>query len=45
MAQCVRYTKKLEIKERFLGFVDCSGRADATRIYGHVKNFLDVCGI
>lgn len=45
MAVCVRYTENLEIKERFLGFVDCSERAEATRIYGQLKHFLDVCGI
>ncbi len=45
MAVCVRYTERLEIKERFLGFIDCSERADATGIYGHIKHFLDACGI
>ncbi len=34
----MRYTERLEIKERSLRFVDCSERADATGIYGHVKH-------
>ncbi|XP_057187757.1 zinc finger MYM-type protein 1-like [Triplophysa rosa] len=45
MAVCVRYTEKLEIKEPFLGFVDCSERVDAIGIYGYIKHFLGACGI
>lgn len=42
---CVRYTEKLELKERFLGFVDCSERADATGIYGQAKHCVMSCHI
>uniref|UniRef100_A0A8C8SNW1 Uncharacterized protein n=1 Tax=Pelusios castaneus TaxID=367368 RepID=A0A8C8SNW1_9SAUR len=45
MTVCVRYTENLEIKERFLGFVDSSERGDAGAIYQSIKQFLQASGI
>ncbi|CAK6965167.1 zinc finger MYM-type protein 1-like [Scomber scombrus] len=45
MTVCVRYAEELETKERFLGFVDCSEVANADAIHGHVKQFLEGCGL
>uniref|UniRef100_H2ZUZ1 HAT C-terminal dimerisation domain-containing protein n=1 Tax=Latimeria chalumnae TaxID=7897 RepID=H2ZUZ1_LATCH len=45
MTVCVRYTENLEIKERFLGFVDCFKRGDADAIYQNIKQFLELSGI
>ncbi|XP_030047161.1 uncharacterized protein LOC115461455 [Microcaecilia unicolor] len=45
MTVYVRYTENLEIKERFLGLIDCSERGDANAIYQHIKHFLQVSGI
>lgn len=45
MTICVRYTHNMEIHERFLGFVDCSEKADAEAIHCHIKTFLDEHGL
>uniref|UniRef100_H3ADI7 TTF-type domain-containing protein n=1 Tax=Latimeria chalumnae TaxID=7897 RepID=H3ADI7_LATCH len=45
MTVCVRYTENLEIKQQFLGFVDCSKQGDADAIYQNIKQFLELAGI
>lgn len=40
----VQYTHNMEMCERFLGFADCSERADAEGIYGNIKRFLNKLG-
>lgn len=42
---CVRYTKKLEIEERFLGFVECSQQRDASSLCTLIINFIDKLGL
>ena len=47
MTICARYVNahNFNIEERFLGFADCSKKADAVAIYTHIKSFLQECGI
>lgn len=42
---CVRYAEIQEIKEWFLGFVDCSKKMDAKGLYGHIWQFVEQCGL
>ena len=47
MTICVRFVNALDlnVKERFVGFVNCSKKADAVAIYTHIKFFSQKCGI
>ena len=47
MTICVRFVNALDLnmEERFVGFVNCSKKADAVAIYIHIKFFLQNCGI
>lgn len=45
MTVCLRYAEGLEIKERFIGFVDCSEGADAVALFGQIKQCLEQCGL
>ena len=47
MTVCVRFVNALDlnVEERFVGFVNCSKKADAVAIYTHIKFFLQKCGI
>ena len=42
MTICVRFVNALDlnVEERFVGFVNCSKKADAVAIYTHIKFFL-----
>ena len=44
---CVRFVNALDlnVEERFVGFVNCSKKADAVATYTHIKFFLQKCGI
>ena len=35
----------LNVEKRFVGFVDCSKKADAVALYTHIKFFFQKCGI
>ena len=43
MALCVRYTKGLNVHERFLGFIDCSVKQDAEALSQHIFNYFNTC--
>lgn len=46
LALCVRYTNdKLEVKERFVGFVDCSSNSDADGIATAVLEGIEATGL
>ena len=47
MTICVRFANALDlnVEEWFVGFVNCSQKADAVAIYTHIKFFLQKCGI
>ena len=47
MTICVGFVNALDlnVEERFVGFVNCSKKADAVAIYTHIKFFLQKCGI
>ena len=47
MTICVRFVNALDlnVEERFVGFANCSKKADAVAIYTHIKFFLQKCGI
>ena len=47
MTICVRFVNALDlnVEERFIGFVNCSKKADAVAIYTHIKLFLQKYGI
>ena len=47
MTICVRFVNVLDlnVEERFVGFANCSKKADAVAIYTHIKFFLQKCGI
>jgi len=40
MSICIRYTNNLEVKERFLGFVDVSYSQNADALYSSIIDFL-----
>jgi len=42
---CVRYTNKLEVFERFLGFIDVSQKQDANSPTSAILNFLEQSNI
>ncbi len=42
---CVRYAEKLEIKERFLYFNDCSASRNAVGIVDAIRQGLKTCGL
>lgn len=41
MSICVRYTKDLNVYERFLGFVDVSEKQDSQTLVETIFTFLD----
>lgn len=43
MSLCIKYVKDFEIKERFLGFIDCSEKQDAQALSVHILNYLQTC--
>ncbi|KAL4104378.1 hypothetical protein QTP88_019679 [Uroleucon formosanum] len=43
MSLCIRYVKDFDIKERFLGFIDCSEKQDAQALSDHILNYLQTC--
>lgn len=45
MALCVRYTKDLNIHERFLGFIDCSVKQDAQALSQHIFDYFKACNL
>ncbi|XP_008178588.1 zinc finger MYM-type protein 1-like [Acyrthosiphon pisum] len=45
MSICVRYTKKFEVFERFLGFIDVSQKQDAESAISAILNFLEQSNI
>lgn len=45
LSVCVRYADKLEIKERFLCFIDCSATRDAAGILDGIKQGLEASGL
>ncbi|XP_008189721.1 zinc finger MYM-type protein 1-like, partial [Acyrthosiphon pisum] len=45
MSICVRYTKKFEVFERFLGFIDVSQKQDAESLTSAILNFLEQSNI
>ncbi|XP_025410974.1 zinc finger MYM-type protein 1-like isoform X1 [Sipha flava] len=45
MSICIRYTNNLEVKERFLGFVDVSYRQNADALYSSIIDFLRFCNL
>ena len=46
MTTCVHFVNALDlnVKERFVGFVNCSKKLDAVAIYTRIKFFLQKCG-
>jgi len=40
MALCIRYYKELEIKERFLGFINCSIKQDSRSLSQLMLEYL-----
>ena len=42
---CIRYTEQLEIKERFLCFIDCSASRDAAGIVDAINTGLEMGGL
>ncbi|KAL1267092.1 hypothetical protein QQF64_002767 [Cirrhinus molitorella] len=45
LSVCIRYTVGLQIKERFICFVDCSNSRDAAGIVSGIKEGLQSCGL
>lgn len=45
MSICIRYTNNLEVKERFLGFVDVSYSQNADALYSSIIDFLHFCNL
>ena len=47
MTICVSFVNAFDLnaEERFVGFVNCSKKADAVTIYTHIKFFSQKCGI
>lgn len=45
MALCIRYCKGLEIKERFIGFIDCSYKQDAETLSQLILGYLKQCNL
>lgn len=45
MSLCVRYSKELNVVERFLGFIDCSNKQDAETLTQHILEYLKICGL
>jgi hypothetical protein len=45
MALCVRYTKDLNIYERFLGFINCSIKQNVQSLIQHILDYLKVCNL
>lgn len=45
MALCLRYCKGLEIKERFIGFIDCSYKQDAETLSQTMLDYLKQCNL
>jgi len=46
LALCVRYTNaKLEVKERFTGFVDCSSNSNADGIANGILEGIEAAGL
>ncbi len=45
LSVCIRYTDGLQIKERFICFVDCSNSRDAAGIVSGIKEGLQSCGL
>ncbi|CAI6358861.1 unnamed protein product [Macrosiphum euphorbiae] len=43
MALCIRYCKGLDIKERFLGFIDCSMKQDSESLSQLMLEYLKQC--
>ncbi|KAF0709199.1 zinc finger MYM-type protein 1-like, partial [Aphis craccivora] len=43
MSLYIRYVKDFDIKERFLGFIDCSEKQDAQALSDHILNYLQTC--
>lgn len=42
---CLRYCKGLEIKERFIGFIDCSYKQDADTLSQTMLDYLKLCNL
>lgn len=40
MSLCIRYSSGLEVKERFLKFIDCSGKTTAAELYSLINQEL-----
>ena len=45
LSVCLRYTEQLEIKERFLCFIDCSASRNAAGIVDTINTGLEICGL
>ncbi|CAI6354560.1 unnamed protein product [Macrosiphum euphorbiae] len=45
MSICVRYTKKFQVFERFLGFIDVSQKQDSESLTSAILNFLEQSNI
>lgn len=45
MSICIRYANNLDVKERFLGFVDMSYSQTADALYSSIINFLKFCDL
>ena len=45
LSVCLRYTEQLEIKERFLCFIDCSASQNAAGIVDAINTGLEICGL
>jgi len=45
LSVCIRYSEGLQIKERFICFVDCSNSRDAAGIVSGIKEGLQSCGL
>lgn len=45
LSVCIRYTEGLQVKERFICFIDCSDSRSAAGIVDGIKNGLRSCGL
>uniref|UniRef100_H3AYP6 DUF4371 domain-containing protein n=1 Tax=Latimeria chalumnae TaxID=7897 RepID=H3AYP6_LATCH len=45
LSLCIRYAENLEVRERFLCFIDCSSSRGAEGIYSCIKKALEIRGL
>lgn len=45
MALCIRYCNELEIKERFIGFIDCSNSQNVESLWQNILGYLKKCNL